>query len=253
MYVNDLDGGSSRDRRPDTVGTEALHLDPDPLPVGHDESEITDLRNIRTRAVDLVQNPVASGKPQTRRPQLADHLIRGTAGPNRGHTRMAESAHVVKSSQRKSADSASAGQRRLQSDHQGVVALLGFRSTPDGQVLRLGDGPLAPRQRRVAQGFRRWHVNVNDGVAALSSRPVALSAPSSEPGATPLPSLLFNISPPFSRHDLTPNPCPEKSGPVQQVCGVDLRRTTPAPQYRLGQRASSPHKHVHGLSHVDIM
>ena len=106
MFVDDLDGGNPRARRRDTVGTEALDLDPEPLPVGHDESEITDLRDVRTGVIDLVQNAVASGKPQTRGSQCATHHVLGTAGPRRGHTRMAKCVHVVESKSVENANNA---------------------------------------------------------------------------------------------------------------------------------------------------
>jgi hypothetical protein len=52
----------------------------------------------------------------------------------------------------------------------------------------------SPRNSRSTTSFFRPADQRFTSTAAPGSPPVALRAPSSEPGATPLPSLLFNIS-----------------------------------------------------------
>ena len=58
-----------------------LHLAPEACVVGHDESEIADLGPVHPRPVDLVEDPMADGEPDTARDRGGANGVFGATRP----------------------------------------------------------------------------------------------------------------------------------------------------------------------------
>jgi len=63
VLVDDFYRRYARRRERDPISAKALDLDPEPVAIRDDEAEVTDLRNVDARVVDLVQDAVADGEP----------------------------------------------------------------------------------------------------------------------------------------------------------------------------------------------
>ena len=79
--VHDAHRRYSRRGKRQGVAVHPLDLHPEAAPVGDDDAEIADLRNVDARIVNLVEDAAADGEPESRRTErAADHLL-GAAGP----------------------------------------------------------------------------------------------------------------------------------------------------------------------------
>src|SRR5581483_3201034 len=88
VLVDDLDRRRTRRKQAQGVVLEPLHLDPESLAVGDDESEIADLRAVHPRIVDFVHDPEADGEPDARSAERTAHHVLGAAGPGWGDARV---------------------------------------------------------------------------------------------------------------------------------------------------------------------
>ncbi len=66
MGMHDLDGGHAGMRQFHLVVAEAAQLDPEPLIVGDDETEVPDLGDVDARVIDFGDDAIGDGEPQPR-------------------------------------------------------------------------------------------------------------------------------------------------------------------------------------------
>ncbi len=93
MLMDDFDRGNAGSRLHAAVTAQALHLHPEALAVGDDESEVADLRDVGARVIHLVQDAEARGEPEPRRAERAAHHVLRAAGPRGCNAGMAWSVH----------------------------------------------------------------------------------------------------------------------------------------------------------------
>ena len=76
VAMDDVDRRNAGLEEVDRVLPEPLDLHPKALAIGHQETEVADLRNVYSRIVDFVQDPAADGEPESRAARgTADHLF----------------------------------------------------------------------------------------------------------------------------------------------------------------------------------
>jgi hypothetical protein len=61
----------------------SLNLRPEAVRSGHDEAEISDLRQIDSRIIDFIDDAEADREPQPRRTESAANHVLGAARPSR--------------------------------------------------------------------------------------------------------------------------------------------------------------------------
>jgi hypothetical protein len=83
MPVTDFHQRNPRARRLQDMLVQAFDLHPEPCIVGDDEPEITDLRNVDTRIIDLVHDAAPDREPDTAGAWRATHHLLGAAAPGR--------------------------------------------------------------------------------------------------------------------------------------------------------------------------
>src|ERR1700730_2803933 len=88
--MHDFDGRSARRQQPQGIIFQTLDLHPKAAAVRHDEAEITELRNVDARIIDLVDNAKPEREPQARWTETATDHVFGTAGPGRRDAGMAD-------------------------------------------------------------------------------------------------------------------------------------------------------------------
>ena len=91
VFVHDPHGRHAGARRLEPVGVHPLDLDPEPLAVRHDETEVADLRDVDTRVIDLVDDSAADGEPDSGGAERATHDFLGAVRPRRVDARHARS------------------------------------------------------------------------------------------------------------------------------------------------------------------
>ncbi len=95
VLVGDLHRGRPRRQQLEPIVLQPLDLDPEAFPVGDDEAEIADLRDVDPRVVDLVDDPEPDREPHPRGAYgAADHVL-GAAGPGRRDSRVARRRRMV--------------------------------------------------------------------------------------------------------------------------------------------------------------
>ena len=83
VLVHDVHRGRAGGGEPQLVLPQPLHLDPEACAVADDETEVADLRDVKARVIDLVDDSAADGEPQARvTERAADHFL-GAAAPGR--------------------------------------------------------------------------------------------------------------------------------------------------------------------------
>jgi hypothetical protein len=83
VLVHHFDSWHPGRQQPHAVIRDALDLGPEAFAIGDDEAEITNLRNVDPRVIDLVDDAKTEREPQPGCAEGASHHVLGAAGPGR--------------------------------------------------------------------------------------------------------------------------------------------------------------------------